>query len=223
MNREQTGWEAVYQKYGIVQKEPITSVLKLAEIIGTDYSKSFEALDAGCGTGRHIIFLASQYPRATIIGVDSSPTAVEIAQNSLSKLNSPPRARAIVADIDQGLPNLNEFDFVLSTLVIHHGFSSDIQRRFNKLDQHLRDNGLFVFAAPSTDDPRFFTGTEAEPGTKINSAQSDGYLPHHFFTQTEVLRLFANYEPLWLEHTHREMVTAKGIAANWEGIFKKKK
>ncbi|MCJ7826435.1 hypothetical protein MUP56_02365, partial [Patescibacteria group bacterium] len=63
---------------------------------------------------------------------------------------------------------------------------------------------------------------EIEPGTKLDTAQDDGYLPHHYFTEDEIRLLMPDYRLLHINLTHPQMVTAKGIGANWEAIFQKK-
>lgn len=219
-SKKSSRWEYIYQTQGVVQKEPILAVKKLPEVLLNNNSK-LRILDVGCGTGRHIFYLADQLSGAKIIGIDNSPSALKLAKNVLVELNLTGRVRLLKIDIDQDISQLGKFDIIIATLVIHHGYSKDITKRIQKLSSLLKPGGLFVFSAPSTKDPRFRTGYRAEAKMKIGTAQEDGDLPHHFFDKEELLKFFTGYKLIYTTHINRAMVMAHGTADNLEAIFQK--
>ena len=69
----------------------------------------------------------------------------------------------------------------------------------------------------STDHPKYLTGKEIEHNTKIDTDACDGHVPHHFFSEEEMMLLFEAFEILSIEHYRgpSELDPAKELAA-WE-------
>jgi malonyl-CoA O-methyltransferase len=73
------------------------------------------ALDLGCGTGRHAVWLANA--GATVTGIDFSEGMMEKARAKPGA----EKVRFIVHDLHEGLPFADEaFDLVVSGLVLEH-------------------------------------------------------------------------------------------------------
>lgn len=108
-------------------------------------------LDIGAGTGAGTLFLAREYPRARIRGIDISPAMVERAK---AKVGLDPEGRVAFRQADASRLPYDErsFDLVAQTNV--PVFLPEITRV-------LRDGGHFIVA--STDGPRtpFYTSHAA--------------------------------------------------------------
>ena len=69
-------------------------------------------VDLGCGPGNSTQLLLARFPRAAILGVDSSPDMIAAARRRL------PQLRFEVADIAQ-LQDKGPFDVILANAVLH--------------------------------------------------------------------------------------------------------
>lgn len=219
-------WDDIYLRQGIVQHAPMSVVVDLVdELRKLGPQQSWRILDAGCGTGRHAFFSASGLPEAQVYCCDSSPHAITIFREKLpTDLESRMTLEIIDLDVDgQRIPT--NFDAVISTLTIHHGDWHQFEFRFDLLVQSLSQEGLFAFACLSDEDPRAQTGEEVGPRTRINTAQDDGDVLHHFSNVEDLKKLFGSYENL--EIIKQELVsqpgtTFSGTAKYWEILAKKR-
>ncbi len=110
-------------------------------------------LDAGCGTGRRLTDLEQRFPNASIVALDHSERALDVARKSvpnswhhklrkfLSKSNS---IDFVCADLsDTGLA-AETFDMIWSNLAIHwHPRPHDVLAEWSRL---LRPGGLVFFS-----------------------------------------------------------------------------
>lgn len=162
-------WSEVYDHDGnplVALEEP--EVRRLAgDVTG------LKALDLGCGTGRHALWLAA---------AGANVTAVDFSEGMLAEAKKKPGAenvRFVVHDLHAPLPFEGEFDLVVSGLVIEH--LRDLDEFFEKVHAVLRPGGRAIvsgmhpamclrgtqarFTDPST-------GERVEPGSLAHSVSS---------------------------------------------------
>jgi SAM-dependent methyltransferase len=110
-------------------------------------------LDLGSGDGHMIALLRADWPDATAIGLDLSPTLVEAARRRFSAAQE---VRIEAHDLMEPLPpGLGQFDVVVSALAIHHLPDERKRELFAEAFELLRPTGAFydldVVASPTTE------------------------------------------------------------------------
>lgn len=109
------------------------------------YKDDLRVLIAGCGTNQ-AIYHALKFPNSYHYAIDVSEKSLEHVANSIKKYNIDNLEidKKDIAD----LTNQNEFDYVISTGVIHH--TEDPQNSLNKLVQATKQDGaLFIMVYAS--------------------------------------------------------------------------
>lgn len=104
-------------------------------------------LDVGCGTGAATLFLAREFPRARIRGVDISPEMVNLAS---SKIGLDPEARVAFREGDASRLPWPDSSFDLVTAV-------NMPLFFTEIDRVLRPGGSVIIVATLGDRTPFST------------------------------------------------------------------
>lgn len=164
-------------------------------------------LDLGCGSGRHVVFLARQ--GFDVLGIDNSPTALRLSRQWL--LQEGLDARLVLADMRRPLPlHSGTCDAVLSTQVIHHALLAIVQGTARELSRVLRPGGLLFLSVPLNPDPEDVFEA-IEPGTIVPTTGPEKGLPHHFFVPDELCSLFPDFTILELDQIGERILTLLGI------------
>lgn len=127
------------------------------------------ALDLGCGTGRHALWLAAE---------GASVTALDFSEGMLDQARKKPgaeRIRFIAHDLHTPLPFVAEFDLVVSGLVLEH--IANLDHVFSEARRVLRPAGRAVISAMHP--AMFLQGTQArfkDPAT--GDVIMPGSVPH---------------------------------------------
>ena len=183
-------WEEIYKREGRVFPEPFP---RFGEVVETfrEFGCSI-VLDLGCGSGRHVVHLASQGFQP--LGLDISLTALCLAQAWMWEGEH--EAVFTLADTRQPLPFRDGcIEGVLSTQVIHHARIAAVRRAIREIRRVLVPGGLaFVTVSGRRDaGPEF---EEIEPGTFVPLAGPEAGLAHHIFTVEELRSEFEDYQVL---------------------------
>lgn len=130
-------WNEIFKHRGKVFIEPQEDIPKITQIFKKNKVKKI--LDLGCGTGRHLVFLAKK--RFDVYGFDVAEEGIKIAKNWLAKEKQ--KADLKIGSIYKRLPYPdNFFDAVISTNAIHHGRIEDIRLAISEVKRILKSNGL---------------------------------------------------------------------------------
>lgn len=128
-------WSEIYDHDGnplLALEGPVVRAA-LGDVSGLDL------LDLGCGTGRHALWAAGQGARVT---------AVDFSEGMLAQARRKPgaeRVRFLSHDLNQPLPFADDFDLVVSGLVLEH--LADLQPFFGEVRRVLRPGGRAVISA----------------------------------------------------------------------------
>lgn len=106
--------------------------------------KPVKILDAGCGTGGHLIPLAKRGYR--LVGIDKSKEMVKIAQEKIKKEKLNLNAKVFVGDIINFDLNM-KFDACICMFAVINYITEtdDLIRALKNIRKHLKRNALFVF------------------------------------------------------------------------------
>lgn len=148
-------------------------------------------LDAGCGTGEHVLYLAGR--GHDVMGVDGAPTAIKKARAKAKQRGL--KASFVLGDaLDLSIPN-QLFDTVIDS-GLFHVFSDEERPRYRKgLERVLRPGGtyfLMCFSEKQSGDwgPRRVTQVE------IRSMFKDGWRTNYI--QPSAFEIVGGHAEAWL-------------------------
>ena len=137
------GWDGIYRRRGEIFSGVHPDILRLVSLFREH--GVVRVLDLGCGTGRHVVYLAKL--GFEVYGFDSSKTALELAYERLRKEGV--KACLRVWDMFRRFPYLDDFfDAVISIQVIHHGTSSQVKKVIGEIERVLKEGGLVFVTVP---------------------------------------------------------------------------
>jgi tRNA (cmo5U34)-methyltransferase len=98
-------------------------------------------LDLGTGDGRLMALLKIDRPSATGVALDFSPVMLEKAGDRFKDDNS---IEIISHNLDDSLPDLGEFDAIVSSFAIHHVTHERKQSLYVEIFDRLTPGGVFA-------------------------------------------------------------------------------
>ncbi|MFG2042508.1 class I SAM-dependent methyltransferase [Dactylosporangium sp. NPDC048998] len=102
-------------------------------------------LDAGCGTGKFASELARDHPECQIVGIDPSPSSIDIADHKRSGVANLQFRQQTVEGFATEVER-QSFDLVIANMLLQN--VSSLPSVLNACAQMLDANGAFVFAVP---------------------------------------------------------------------------
>lgn len=101
---------------------------------------SSRILDLGTGDGRLLSLLRLHCNDAVYIGVDSSTTMVKAAHERFRETTG---VEILLHDLEQPLPDIGEFDAIVSSFAIHHCTNERKQKLYREVFDRLTPGGVF--------------------------------------------------------------------------------
>ena len=103
-------------------------------------AKASRILDLGTGAGRLLAMTKQRWPQAEAVGVDFSPTMLELSRARFADDSS---ITIVTHNLDQPLPSLGVFDVVLSSFAIHHVVHERKRSLYTEVFDLLVPGGVF--------------------------------------------------------------------------------
>lgn len=97
-------------------------------------------LDLGTGDGRLLALLKLERPQSLAIALDFSPTMLALARDRFA---ADATIQVIDHNFDQPLPDLGQFDAIVSSFAIHHCSDARKQSLYAEIFDRLQPGGIF--------------------------------------------------------------------------------
>ncbi|TXT57048.1 MAG: hypothetical protein BAJATHORv1_20648 [Candidatus Thorarchaeota archaeon] len=189
-------WDDIFKEQGHVFREPHPDLPRVIDLMKEHQVE--RVLDIGCGTGRHLVLLAKH--GFEVYGFDSSPRALALAKHWLDEEGL--SAETLEHRMEHPFPFEDDFfDAVISIQALHHNMMNDIRTTIDEIDRVTKKNAILFVTVPT-----FRVGPVApeddwglrkvELGTYIPEKGPENGIPHHYFSCTELVTEFRNFEPL---------------------------
>ncbi len=211
MNSKSNQWEEIFKRDGHVFPEPAPPVIEFAQRLQEHGCR--RVLDLGCGTGRHLVYMAQA--GFQVFGLDRAPSGLRLTREWLAKEDLP--ANLLLADIHQNLPfDENAFDALLSTQVIHHARLAEVEFTAAEIGRMVRPGGLVFISVPTRQakQEEGWQFEEIEPNTWLPLEGDEAGLPHHFFSPQELQDIFPGFEPVKVRIIAERILAFTGIKSS---------
>ncbi|MFX0048308.1 MAG: class I SAM-dependent methyltransferase [Candidatus Hermodarchaeota archaeon] len=198
-------WDEIFAKKGKYFIRPHPDMERLADLFSEKGVQRI--LDLGCGSGRHLLFLLKK--GFEVYGLDGSPIGLEITKNWLTEENL--TSELTCQKIEEKFPYVEGFfDAIISIQVIHHNLIKDIMCTVNEINRILKTKGLIFITFPILQN--FYVKKQnmkkVEKRTYIPLTGQEKGLPHHFFTISEIKRVFSAFKlcEIYIDKTNHHAI-----------------
>ncbi|MHA1964753.1 MAG: class I SAM-dependent methyltransferase, partial [Candidatus Thorarchaeota archaeon] len=187
-------WDRIFTERGRVFTDPHSDIERIVKLIRDNVGSRI--LDLGCGTGRHVVYLAGL--GFDVYAFDASPKALSMTQEWLKDENL--QANLCEHQMEDQFPYEDNFlDAVISIQVIHHNLMKNIRKTISEIERVLKPGGLLFVTFPvlhpgpvSEEDD--WNLIEVEEGTYLPQRGWERGIPHHYFTLDEVPTEFRSFD-----------------------------
>ncbi len=207
-------WETLFrsQEWG---KYPPESVVRFVarNFYAAPERSRIRLLDAGCGSGACIWFMARE--GFQVAGIDGSRSAIQYAKERL-------KAEGLAADLRVGdytsLPWPDEsFDGAIDNVSFYSNLVADWQRAIDETYRVLKPGGLFFTSSFTTNTWGSNTGMEVEPGSFRDIPEGPFHQRGlaHFIGESELRELLRRFSGVDLERECRTLVNQSKLVELW--------
>lgn len=158
-----------------------------------------KVLDLGCGSGRHLIYLAQL--GFEVYGIDLAETGIKIAKDWLDEKDL--HAELRIGSVYEKLPYEDDFfDAVISIRVIHHAKIEDIRKAIKEIQRVLKPRGLiFITVRKRTPKKRRLKFRALDSRTYIPVEGDEKGLIHYLFNKRLLRKEFKHFmiHDIWVD------------------------
>jgi ubiquinone/menaquinone biosynthesis C-methylase UbiE len=163
-----------------------------------------KVLDLGCGSGRHLVYLAKR--GFDVYGIDIAEHGIKIARRWLKEEGL--KANLKVGDIYRKLPYKNNFfDAIISIRTLHHERIEKIKKLIKEMERILKPNGLIFITVTKRESKKKIPKEDLwkikfiAQRTIIPLTGEENGLIHYYFNRNILKKEFKNFKVLemWIE------------------------
>ncbi len=177
-------WDDRFRRGEFDPERPDPEVLEFLGALGPGAGRSL--LDAGCGTGRHLLLAMER--GFQVFGADASRVALDLLRARLAERNR--RAELRVARLGSLPFDDGAFDAVLCIDAVHHGRRVEVEQGVAELLRVLSPEGALLCTLASRTGTGWCVGEEVEPGTYVPADGPEAGIPCHPWSCAELPSLF---------------------------------
>jgi len=188
-------WDKIFKKEGKFFEKVQEDIPKITNLLKK--KKAQKILDLGCGSGRHLVYLAKR--GFDVYGFDVSEQGIEIAENWLKKEKL--KASFKIGDVYKKLPYKdNFFDALISTQTLYHGRINNIRKLIKEIERILKPGGLIFITVtrmgPKKDIPKekMWKIKFIAPRTYVPLSHHEKGLIHYLFNKELLRKEFKNFK-----------------------------
>ena len=195
-------WDSVFRKEGkvfISPQEDMTKTIKLFKKFNVK-----RVLDLGCGSGRHLVYLAKH--GFDVYGFDIAKHGIKIAREWLKKEKF--KSSLKVGDIYGKLPyGDNFFDAIISVQSVHHGKIEWIRKCIKEMKRILKPDGLVFITVRKHVAKKYLPKDKIygikyiAPRTYIILGGQEKGMPHYRFNKKILRKEFNEFKirDMWID------------------------
>jgi ubiquinone/menaquinone biosynthesis C-methylase UbiE len=202
MKLDKKAWDKTFKKEGKIFTKPQEDMPRIVKLFKKNRVK--RVLDLGCGSGRHVVYLAKN--GFEVYGIDIAKSGIKIAKNWLKEEKL--KANLKVGDIYKKLPYKgNFFDAIICIRTLNHGKIEWIRRCIKEMRRVLKPNG-FIFvtvhkhvAKKKIPKEKLYGIKWIAPRTYIILGGSEKGIPHYRFNKKILFKEFKDFKILdfWID------------------------
>jgi SAM-dependent methyltransferase len=187
-------WEEIFKQKGKFFTQYHQTMPQVVRCFKKHHVK--RVLDLGCGTGRHVVYLAAR--GFEVYGLDESQTGLTLAKKWLKKEKI--NARLKRGDLYHPYPYQDGFfDAVISTQAMHHGTTIKVKKAIGEIKRVLKERGIIFITVPKKQSRLFLDANGLSKFKKIEEnvfvplEGPEKGLPHLVFTKKLIKTLFGDF------------------------------
>jgi ubiquinone/menaquinone biosynthesis C-methylase UbiE len=203
-------WNEAFKKKGKIFLEPQENMAEVVKLFKKKEVKKI--LDLGCGTGRHLIYLAKN--KFDVYGIDIAEEGISQSRKWLKSEGQ--KANLKIGSMYEKLPYKdNYFDAIVSIQALHHERIINVRKAIKEVERILKPGGLVFMSffkrklkkaySPTTIVKKF--GKQQadykiiEPRTYMSVGGIEKGLPHYMFNKKEIRKEFHNFKiyDIWVD------------------------
>jgi 2-polyprenyl-3-methyl-5-hydroxy-6-metoxy-1,4-benzoquinol methylase len=185
-------WNELFKNEELIIKEPNNNFVKYFEKLEKE-NKIKKIIDLGCGTGRHVSYLARK--GYEIHGIDSSQNALNYIKDNIGANDKIELFKIDLLNLT--LKIKERYDLGICINVLNHGLFNELEQMFIEIEKVINDDGfLFLILSPEKfiDYVRTSSTQEVEKNSYLYINSPDGDIIHHFYTDYEIGQLLRNFK-----------------------------
>jgi cyclopropane fatty-acyl-phospholipid synthase-like methyltransferase len=182
-------WNVIFKREGRFFDTPDPEIKKFSTLL-----KKYDlcrVLDLGCGSGRHMVYLAKN--GFQVFGMDVATHGLKEAKKWLKSEGL--KARLIRSSCYKKFPfGDNNFDAIISTQVIHHNYHDNVIFCISEIKRTVKKGGIVIVSISAGNTNKHNRKSRnVAPNTIIPLEGMDKGVPHYIYNISRIRKDFQGF------------------------------